>query len=328
MAATPMTTIASDEQAIALLRTALESDLDDGAAVQFQGWPTVGFKLTGAHYHGTITAGQAQALLDFQRAVEHAYVQLVAPATKRLTAQEKRQLAVTARAQEGSSLVTYDLNEALTHIASQLIGKMSPSDIIITVLGLGVIAGSTVVAKAYLKERSDRLAKDADLQSRLALSQHEIERMKVLADAIQRQPRLAVVKDDFDEARDGVLRSSVDASAFELEGLALSPVQAGAMARQPRSRSQEAQLNGVYIITGVTWPDEEAVLLDLRATDKTLEFKASLSTMSLLQRDKDLIAKAEWSRTPLYLQVNARLLRGDVASATIVGFDWDKLRET
>ena len=44
--------------------------------------------------------------------------------------------------------------------------------------------------------------------------------------------------------------------------------------------------------------------------------------------DKDLIAKAEWSRTPLYLQVNARLLRGDVASATVVGFDWDKLRET
>lgn len=203
---------------------------------------------------------------------------------------------------------------------------MSPNDIIITVLGLGAIAGASVVAKAFVKERSERLTKDSELQGRLALSKEETKRLEVVTQAMKQQPRLTLAKEEFDDARDGVLRSSADADSVELDGVVLTGQQATAMARQPRTKSEEAQLNGVYIITGVTWPSEVEVFLDLRSVDGNGEFKASLSTESLLQRDKDLIAKAEWDRTPLYLSINAKKLRGEVVSAAVVGFDWEKLR--
>lgn len=326
MATSRKKVITSDEEALALLEKALQEQGNPNSVLQLDGWPTVSIKLKGANYDGTITAGTAQALIDYQKAVEHAYLQLVATGSKKLTLQEKRQLVVTAKVEKGSTFLTIDLNEALTQIATQLIGKMSPNDIIITVLGLGAIAGASVVAKAFAKERSERLTKDAELQGRLALSKEETKRLEVVTQAMKQQPKLTLAKEEFDDARDGVLRSSADADSVELDGVVLTGQQATTMARQPRTKSEDAQLNGVYIITGVTWPSEGEVFLDLRSVDKNGEFKASLSTESLLQRDKDLIAKAEWDRTPLYLSINAKKLRGEVVSAAVVGFDWEKLR--
>ena len=321
------TTIASDEAAVELLRSALESELDSVAALlDFSEWPKVNIELKGSHYEGTITAATAQALIEYQRAVEHAYIRLVKPSTKRLSADEKRQIAVKAKVEKGSTLLTIDFNAALTEISQQLIGKMSPSDIIITVLGLGMIAGGTVVAKSYFKERSARLSNDKELEVKLALSSEETKRLEVVTQAMGRQTKLVPAKEDFDDARDDVLRSAADANSLKFEGIQFTPSQATSLAREPRTKSIEVQLNGTYLIVGVTWSSEEEVSLDLRSTEQTLEFKATLSTLSLLEKDKSLLASAEWGRIPIYLSINAKKLRDEVVKATVVGFDWEKLR--
>lgn len=327
MAAVKKTLITSDDLAVKLLKEALENELgDDAVLFDFSAWPTVDIELKGPHYNGTITAATAQALIEYQRAIEHAYMRLVKPSAKRLSAEEKRQIAIKAKVEKGSTFLTIDFNAALTEISQQLIGKMSPSDIIITVLGLGMIAGGSVVAKAYFKERSARLIKDKELAQQLSLSGEETKRLEVVTRAMTKQTKLAVTKEDFDDARDVVLRSAADSTSLTFEGIQLTPAQAASLAREPRTNSVEVQLNGTYSIVGVTWTDDEEVSLDLRGTDQSLEFKATLSTMSLMPKDKKLLADAEWSRTPVYLSINGKKLRDEVVKATVVGFDWEKLR--
>ncbi|AVO33021.1 hypothetical protein C6570_01185 [Ottowia oryzae] len=200
-------------------------------------------------------------------------------------------------------------------------------DIVITVLGLGIIAGATVVAKQFIKSRAEAAGKSTELATQVALSEQETKRLKVVTEAMARQPALVSARDDFDDARDAILRSASDATTIRLDGIQLTGEQARRLTREPRATSQEVQLNGVYLITEVSWPRDGSAVLELRSTERSLEFKASLDTRSLIQADKDLLAAAEWNRTPLYLSINARTLRGNVTNATIVGFDWDALRD-
>lgn len=327
--ATKPTLIENDQDAEKLLQAALDNKLDNRSAqFDFSAWPTVEIKLEGPQFQGTITAAAAQTVLDYQRAIDHAYLKLVKPGGKRLSVEEKRQVAIKAKVTKSSTLLTIDFNAALTQLSNQLIGKMTPEQLVITILGLGLIAGGTVVAKAYFNARSAKLVKEKELASQLALSREESNRLEIVTRAMASQSKLMALKEDFDDARDTGLRSAADATALTFEGIKLTPGQAASLAREPRTKSVELQLNGTYLITGVTWSDEDEVTLDLRATDRSLEFKATLSTVSLLQKDKDLIAKAEWSRTAVYLSINGKKLRDEIVSATVVGFDWEKLRKS
>ncbi|MBF5006386.1 hypothetical protein [Diaphorobacter caeni] len=320
-------TISTDEDAVALLSIALETPAEtEGAVLVFDNWPQVEIKLTGTHYEGTITANAAQMLIEYQKAFEHAFLELVKPKSTRLTNSEKKDLAITAEVKKGSTLLTLDFNAALTQLSTQLVGKMTPNEILIAILGLGTIAGATFVVKTFVKERATRLTRTAELDSQTQLSEQETKRLQIVTQAMQAQPKLAFVKDDFDNARDAVLRNASDANTLSLDGVKMTSTQAVQMARQPRESSKEAQLNGVYYITGVSWPDDVTASLELRGLENSREFKATLNTESLLQKDKSLIASAEWGRTPLYLSINAKLLRDNVISATVVGFDWDRLR--
>jgi hypothetical protein len=322
--------ITTDESAAQALEQALREQLEQlpGEAIQITGWPTIEIRLTGPHYDGTITAATAKALVEVQHAVDQAYLRLVRPDGKRLTDAEKDKTAITAAVESGSTLLIIDLNPMLTQLASELVSKMTPNEILIAVLGLGMIAGATVVAKQYVKSRAEKAGKAAELATQVALSEQETRRLEIVTQAMTRQPVLAQAREDFDDARDALLRSAADADTVNLDGVHLTGEQARRLPREPRATSEEVQLNGVYLITGVAWqPDDEAVL-ELRSTERTLELKASLNTRSLLQTDKDFIAAAEWNRTPLYLSINARMLRGEVTKATIVGFDWDALRNT
>ncbi len=261
-----------------------------------------------------------------QRAVDLAYLRLVRPEGKRLTDAEKEKTAVTATVERGSSLVTVDMDAVLTQLAADLVNKMSPTDISVVVLGLGLIAGATVVAKQYVKSRAEKAGKAAELATQVSLSEQETKRLEIVTSAMSRQPVLAAAREDFDDARDAILRSAADAQTVNLDGVQLTGEQARRLPREPRATAEMVQLNGVYLIAAVSWPADGEAVLELRSVDTGLAFRASLNTRSLLQTDKSLLAAAEWNRTPLYLSINARMLRGEVSAATIVGFDWEALR--
>lgn len=327
--ATDSPVITSDEAAAHALEQALRSRLElaPGQQIRIENWPTIEIVLTGPHYDGTITAATAKALIELQHAIDQAYLSLVRPDGKRLTDAEKQRTAFTATVDKGSSVVSVDLNPVMTQLAADLVNKMSPVQIIITVLGLGMIAGAAVIAKQYVKSRAEKAGKAAELAAQVNLSEQETKRLAIVTEAMKRQPQLAQAWEDFDDARDAILRSAADAETINLDGVVLTGEQARRLPREPRATSEEAQLNGVYLITAVTWPSDDEAILDLRSTEKTLEMRASLNTRSLLQKDRNLLAAAEWNRTPVYLSINARLLRGEVTKATIVGVHWDALRD-
>lgn len=66
---------------------------------------------------------------------------------------------------------------------------MTAIDIIVTILGLAVIAGSTVIARQYISSRAEKANKAAELAARVRLSEQETTRWSMFAEAMSRQRR-------------------------------------------------------------------------------------------------------------------------------------------
>ncbi|MDO9004891.1 MAG: hypothetical protein Q7V20_15705 [Aquabacterium sp.] len=86
--------------------------------------------------------------------------------------------------EQGSSLIKVDLGEYAQSLATALVGKMTAQDIVITVLGVGIIGGGYLMHKQWLKHRSEDKKVDADTQARVALSQEETRRVEVITKAL------------------------------------------------------------------------------------------------------------------------------------------------
>ena len=220
-----------------------------------------------------------------------------------MTDEERKALECVTFVSQGSSEQKTDLADAVKTIGNKLAGKMSGRQIAIVLITLGLAAGSVLVAKDFIANE----AKTKQVSLQVQLSEQETKRMEIVTDALSTSPKLRLIKDDFDGARKEILKSATEATSVTLDGTSLTGADAKKIVRNTRVSSKDIQLNGVYTIGGVYWRQDDQVMLDLRSNEKTLEFRASLDAKSLMRRDRDLLARAEWERIPVYLSIKEGL---------------------
>ena len=142
--------------------------------------------------------------------------------------------------------------------------------------------------------------------------------MEVFAKAMQQSSALRHVNEDFDEARNEILKGTGDAQRLSVNDLPIESETARAIATAKRTPSSEVQLNGTYVIKGVDLRQEGEVRLRVENQADGREFVATFQDNSLDSSQISLLQNAEWSRTKVYLSINARILRGEVTAATVV----------
>ncbi len=327
MATSPATEIvvSSEAQAFDLLQAALKDEFGDSQLrISFESWPILSIRLQGTGYESTITPDIAESLVGLQHAMNRAYARAVHNSTnaRSLTAEERRNIQFKAKVEKGSSIIKVDLGEYAEKLASALVGKMSSQDIVILVLGLAAIGGTTMAVKAFLKHRSEDKKVAAETQQRVAMSTQETERMKILADAMNARPQLRYAGQDFDGVRQDVLKGTGDATSVELQDVKLTREEARVISLTPRSESEAVQLNGHYRIHKIDWQQPDQVRLSLWSTDTSLEFVATFKGGTLDDAQKDKLKSAEWERKALYMAINGTRLRGEITTASIVSVEW------
>jgi dihydroxyacetone kinase DhaKLM complex PTS-EIIA-like component DhaM len=319
--------IRNEDDAFRYLQSALEQKLGEAPLhIVFENWPIVSIKLDGEGYDSTITSRLAEALVDLQHAMNRTYARAAHGSANpnTLTNDEKRDIQFKAKVEKGSSLISVDLGSYAEKLATALAGKMDGTDIAITVIGTALVGGGILAYKAFLKSRSEDKKVDAGTQERIALSQEETRRMTLMTQAMTAQPRLAVAQQDFDDVRHGIVKSVSDASTLSVQGVSLSASEARAIAATPRSKAEEVQLNGHYMIHKIDWSKQDDARISLYSTDESVEFSANLDTGSLKPENKEMLKASEWDRKRLHMTINATRLRGEITTARIVGVEWPK----
>lgn len=319
--------ISSEDQALKFLEMALLGKIGEKPVrIEFKNWPIIEIRLVGDGYDSTITPDIAEALIEIQHAMNRAYARFVHGSSnaRSLTNEERQEIKFKAKVEKGSSLIKVDLGELGTTITNALVGKMDSTQIMITVLGLAVIGGSTLAARAYLKYKSEDKKLDAESKKLVALSTEETKRLEIVARALTAQPKLQHSQEDFDDARREILKGAGDAKTLTLNGVELPNALARQIASTPRATSKDTQLNGSYIIQKIDWQQEGDVRLSLTGTDQSITFVASLSQDSITASHKEMLKTAEWDRKQIYMSINATELRGEITTARIVSVDWPK----
>lgn len=314
-------TIASEEDAFRLIEKALKKELVfQPYQLCFENWPVLSIKLEGEGYESTITPDMAAALVELQLAMNRSYARLVHQSSNSrvLSADERESLKFKAKVEKGSSLINIDLGAWAETLSTAVVNKMNPEHLVMSVVGMAVVAGAALAYKSYLRHKSEDKKVESDMQVRIALSQEETRRHEILANALTARPEIDFARQDFDQARTAVLKGVGDADSITVSGVMLENSTAHAVARAQRSESKEIQLNGNYEILRVDWQQEDEVRLRVTNLDTGREFMASFLDQSFEHDQIAILKDAEWSRSPVYLSINATELRGEVTTATIV----------
>lgn len=313
--------ITDEKSAFSALERALKNELANTSYnIEFVDWPQLVIKLEGPGYNSTITSDVAETLVGIQTALNRSYARLVhhSADSRGLTGDERNRLQFKAKVNRGSSLITIDLGEFAKTLTHELISKMSPESLIISVVGVAAVAGSVLAYKSYLKARSEDKKIEMEANKAIALSQEETKRLETLANALRANPAVAAAKSDFDETRNALLKSVGDARSLSVNDVLVNQETARLLATARRTPSEEAQLNGTYMILSTDLRQQDYIKLRVRRVQDGKEFSATFQDNSLDRAQIALLQQAEWGRTPVYLSINATILRGEVTTAGIV----------
>ena len=321
--------IRSEKEAFEYLKEALLNNFDGkNVNIEFENWPVLEIKIEGEGYESTITSTMAQSLVDLQGALNKTYARSVKGTSNSnvLTQQERQDIQFKAKIEKGSSIVKVDIGEFVEKLATQLVTKMDGSDVVLTVVGTAIVAASHLAYKHFLNKRSEDKKVDAETHSRVLMSQEETKRLEIMASAFKSNSNLKATSADFDEVRQDIVKSGINASSISVQGLTLDSSEAKKIASTPREKAEEVQLNGHYKIVNINWSKDEEVKISLYSTDSSTikEFVATMAAHNLVGSNKEKLQQCEWERTPVYLSINATVLRGEVTTAIIVDVDWPK----
>lgn len=320
-------TVSSEEHAFELIQQALSGEFQDrNVTLDFEGWPVISLRYEGQDFDSTVTPDVAEAIVELQHALNRTYARCVLKTAnaRKLTNEQRRELQIKAKVEQGSSLIKIDLGDYANTLFTSVVGRMSPDQVVISVLGVAAITGGVLAWKAYLKHKGEGKELEQTTKLQLGLSEQETRRAEILAQALTRDAALRNTQQDLDDVRRDFVRSGVNANSLTLQGVQIQSTDAHAIGRTPRSASEEAQLNGHYIIQKLDWQHPDEVRMWLASTDDAkLSFVAALKySIQMPEDQKQKLQAAEWERKRLYMTINATVLRGEVTSARIVSVDW------
>lgn len=318
--------IDSEATAVRAIEAALSQEFEgENIKLDFDDWPVLRLKYTGEKFDGTITPDIAQAIIDIQEVLNRAYALAVnhTSSLRSLNDDERRALQVVATVDKGSSLLEVNLGDWAEKLSTELVGKMTGTEIVVTVLGTAVVLTGAWLFKNHLRNRSDEKRLTLENADRLNLSQEETRRLQVVTEAMKANSVVREASVYSEGMRDSLLKSAFDAEQFTIQGdLAISGEEARRTYRAKRQKPIQVQLNGNYSIKSFTWSEDfQSARVKVQREDDQIEFFADLSVSALTSEQKARFKDATFDHARVYLQVNATVLNDQVTTATIVSVD-------
>lgn len=308
--------IRSEQDAYEVLVKARDGDLPPFRSVIFDGWPTLTLYLKGEKFHQSLTPTVMRGLLEFQKGLYKAYaVAKYDSPSKRLTEEEKDQLEIRVDVRGGSSDLGINFQELAVKLIEQIGGKMDPTQVLIMVVSIAVLYFGTSSFKAYLEHRKDVRSKEvSDETQRKTLealnfsSSQETERLKILGSISANDYRIENIAQIAYETKTELVRSMAAGDNSSIDGIELRPGVAEALTRNARRPSTEVRLDGTYRLIKLDWSDPLKFRVRVVNVENGLQLDADVQDESLDGRHKAALREAEWSRSPVSLKINAKVV--------------------
>lgn len=183
--------ITDEKTAWEVLERALTVGMKGDVDLRFDGWPVFHVNVKGKDWHSSVPTRVMAPLLDVQREINRAYasIRYGTSNSRRLKHDERDELEVVVKVTEGSSSYDAELWKHFSAMAEAAVGRMSGTEIVVTVVTIAAIVGGIAWGKAWLAQRRQ----EKELDHKLQVSQEDTHRLELVVQALTRQPSLALV---------------------------------------------------------------------------------------------------------------------------------------
>lgn len=298
----------------ALEKAVTEGGFPEDLRIEFKGWPQLKLDFSGKDWDSTVPSRVMSPLLDVQKDINRAFtsVRYNNQNLRKLKDEDRDDLEIVVKVEKGSSLFNADLWKQFSHIADAAFGRMNGDQVVITVIGLALSIAAPVMFKAWLAYRQ----KEREIQSRVELSQEESERLKIFAEAIKIQPSLQMARDDAQSTSNRLLKAVKPGDNVSIKGVSLHSEEVGEIILPERERSEDIHLEGEFYVLGNRTDKTEGFRITVRRTIDALTLNADVP-IELPYDQKQIIQKAEWSKSKIKLWMTASILRGVISDAVV-----------
>lgn len=323
--------IQSEEEAWDVLKQLIDGQIRVRSIdeIQLGGWVKSTIYIPENRYDSAMSPYMMKGWIDAQKALFRSYALVSKGAAngRLLTDAEKDQLEIIVTVKSGSSDQQTELNDVLKEVLVGAVDKMDPTTLAIVLIASALIWAGQSSLRSWLDNRKEiKLAESNNAAMIKALSTIETVAQgdKANAEAIQKalemEPLLEGLKNEADEARHSLVRHASQSDAY-LNGVSIPANAAHALTTSSRSSSEDVRKDGVYYIRKVDTTVPDGFRVHLEAKDTGEVFQANVQEVLSSLTDREVIQEAEWSKAPVWLQVNAKLMRNQIVDARVLRAD-------
>lgn len=315
---TPATkVVSSSEEAYALIQQALDGLLDEELVdLDIQGeWSTIRIRITGDNYHASLNGRLVRALADLQTQLNRLYAKAIyGKSAKALSNDERDEIELVFEVSEGSSLIEVNLGDWLEKLSLAGVEKMTGTELVVAVLGIGVIYGCVKGYKMYSDRMEKKESNDVELARIEAQTKQHEQLMTVMS---QQNETIQLAVQERKQFDDNVLKSVPSADSVQINERMYSKEEIAEANRSERKVCDISRIDGKYMVNSIAAKGDGFVVA-LESPNRP-EFKASLTKDKLADIEIDKLWTAERDGTLIDLKLTARARQGVISSATLIG---------
>ena len=340
--------ISSEDDAWRVLSDILNDKINaDDVALDFGDakWAKVHLNFKGEIFHQTVTASVMRGIVEYQSAFYRTAALLIKDdaRTNRLTDQEKDDLELIFKVQEGSSDLNADAADPLKHVLGKCVDKMSGKQVLTAIIVVALLFfGSPQVAN-YLNNDIEKTRIETAFKEENARIEAETKRQEIAS--TERRDTLQVIKDLVQEnkrktdlleqayeqseaakrigelnrhAVDEILRNSSKADEVTIQGVTLKNNLIREITRSQRSSSTDIVVKDKFLVVGVESEDDYSFVVRLERVSTGEVIVATLEDPLLSAKHHKAIQQAEWKRRPVMVHIAARKVGDSYKDAKIL----------
>lgn len=310
--------IRNEDDAWRVLKYALDhgSDIPADINVIFDGWPTYDLNIKGKDWHSSVPTRVMGPLLEVQKDLYRAYtsIRYNGANLQKLTDEDREKLELVIGVKEGSSDFDAELWNQLSEIGKAAVGKMTGTEIIITVVGLSLVLTGGAVAKHWISKR----LKEKESDNQIELSMQETERVRIITEAMSRKPVIEEISESSIITQSKMLKALKPGDRIITSGVSLSSEDAKEIAQTERAASEDINVSGVFRVLANDASRSAGFRIKVERVSDGLTLSAEVP-IELDLEQKKLIQKAEWSKGMelVSLHITGSILRGKIKDAVV-----------
>lgn len=313
-------TIKSEEDAWKWLRKALDNDpeLDQPLNIKFDGWPRLDLHYIGHDFDQSVPTRIMPSLLDAQKEIHRLYCQLRygEQNLRKLKFDDRQKLELNVKVDKGSSKYDTNLSEVLTEAAKAAISNMESVHILYSVLGVALTWGSTIAWKSWLAHQERK----AEIKSRVQMSELEKDKLEIMAKTQERAPEVKELSAGIDKFRNNSLHQLKPSDVFNIpdSDISVDGNYAAEITTKPKEQSTEMRIDGEFVIQHVSSGETKGFKVKVKRVVDGKMVNITIPEALITPDLKTVLKNNEWDKRPLIMEINAKVLRGEITAATLV----------